>query len=364
MQVIKIGDVTEQTLTDVENALQGNEPIQLVIDSRGGDLEVAYSIYEKLRNATNEVSAVVRGKCYSSATIILLAVKKEKRKCSKLSTFLIHSPILSSYWDGINLSSAEQIENTLRTEYNKILDIYKDRLTITDDKTLNGLMRNEVEIQSEQALLMGFVSEIEEYKNQIKKRMSLLNKVLMKLLNEQTTIKTETGEFIADGALEVGVEIDAPDGTYLEVATQTKFTVENGVVTDVQPQINEEPTEEPKEETEEVNNEEEPTTEEPIVEETKEEVVEEVATAVEEVETANTEDDLAKVLESLAERIKAIEDKLTPTTEEPTEEPIEEPIENKIENKVRRQHFGYAPYAINKENKMSEEVLKSYWTRR
>lgn len=364
MITIQIGDVTEQTLMDVDNALKGNEPIQLIIDSRGGDLEVAYAIYEKLRNATQEITAVVRGKCYSSATIILLAVKREKRKCSKLSTFLIHSPILSSYWDGINLSSAEQITNTLRTEYDKILNIYKERLVITDDKTLNNLMRNEVEIQSEQALLMGFVCEIEEYKNQIKKRMSLLNKVLMKLLNEQTTVVTETGEFVADGALAVGVEIDAPDGTYLEVSTQTKFTVEGGVVTDVQPQIEEqteEPTEEPAIENEGEG--EEPATEptEEVVEETKEEVVEEVATAVEEVETAKTEDDLAKVLESLAERIKALEEKLSPVAEETTEEPKEE---NKIENKVKRQHFGYAPYAINKENKMSEETLKSYWTRK
>lgn len=370
--IVKVSNIDDALLDEINGALKGDEPLTLLINSNGGDLNVAYAIYENLRNADKPIYAKVQGNCFSSATIILLGVKLENRTATKLSQFLIHSPILSANWGGINLTSAEQITDCLNEEYNRLLNVYKERLAVKDTNTINNLMRNEKTISAEHAYILGFISQVEEYKNEIDNKMNLLNKVLMKLLNESegNIIKTENGEFTINGELVVGAKIDAPNGTYLEEKTQTKFVVEDGIVTDVEPQIKE--SEQPTEETEEledkckkeVKNEEEPIAEETTTEEVKEQVVEEVEKAVEEVAEETDAEKLAKVLESLGLRIAELEQKvleLSAPKEEPKEEPIAE--EPKVENKVVRKYWGYSPLNSSVRNAVSKEELSRFWKR-
>ena len=159
---------------------------------------------------------------------------------------------------------------------------------------------------------------------------------LAKLLQLYKEVVTDKGLLITEGEMNVNDEVfiedetnnivPATDGEY--ISENTKYTVENGIITAI-----------------EVEQEEEPIVEEPVVEEVETEEVEEVEEVEEEEETIVEEtneevealrkenEDLKAENESLKARIKDLEAELEKPIEEPIEEDFSKVEEVKEENK-------------------------------
>lgn len=358
--ILKIGDITDITVEEVGYALESGEAL-LVIDSYGGDLFAGFKIYEMIRNSNANISARVEGKCYSAASLVLLGVKPENRTATKLSSFMIHSPLLTLEEGTLNLSESEQLTEDIRTEFNRLLGVYVDRLNATEDE-IKELMLSEKTFDANKALELGFISRIDNYLNKMKKNTNWLAKMFQKFINEAETVETENGDMIevSELPLKVGVLADVNDGVY-KLKDGTVITVESGTIIDIQnePKIEEELV---PEETNEETVVEEVSTEEEKVEEIKEEATPLLEEKVEELAEAKTVEDLAEV----SEDIKAI-------IEEAVSEAVSEAIakvkskkkecreEKKMVNKAAKKDFTSMDSTNRSESKTTEDYVKRFW---
>ncbi|MFP4383621.1 MAG: ATP-dependent Clp protease proteolytic subunit [Spirochaetia bacterium] len=71
----------------------GDEPIKILIDSPGGDVNAGYAIFDMIRFIKPDVYLIGMGLVASAAALILLASPKEFRKALPNSQYLIHQPL-------------------------------------------------------------------------------------------------------------------------------------------------------------------------------------------------------------------------------------------------------------------------------
>ena len=70
-----------------------NKDIQLYINSPGGDVDGGFAIYDMVRFIDSPVTMAGIGLVASAASLVLLAVPKERRVGLENSTYLIHQPL-------------------------------------------------------------------------------------------------------------------------------------------------------------------------------------------------------------------------------------------------------------------------------
>lgn len=71
----------------------GNDTINVLIDSPGGDVDAGYAIFDMIRFVAAPVKIVGMGLVASAAALILLAVPKDRRLGLPNSHYLIHQPL-------------------------------------------------------------------------------------------------------------------------------------------------------------------------------------------------------------------------------------------------------------------------------
>ncbi len=97
-QVFLSGPVTERLARRIVSellALEGDdphEPITLLVNSPGGSVSDGFAIYDTIRFIEPPVTILSMGLCASIATIILVAVPKERRLATPNTRMLIHQP--------------------------------------------------------------------------------------------------------------------------------------------------------------------------------------------------------------------------------------------------------------------------------
>ena len=74
---------------------ESNDPITLYINSPGGDVDGGFAIYDIIRFISSPVTIIGAGLVASAASLVLLAVPKERRVGLPNSTYLIHQPLSS-----------------------------------------------------------------------------------------------------------------------------------------------------------------------------------------------------------------------------------------------------------------------------
>jgi len=72
---------------------KGDEPIKLMIDSPGGDVDAGYAIFDMARFVRPEVWTIGMGLVASAGALILLAAPKQRRIALPNSHYLIHQPL-------------------------------------------------------------------------------------------------------------------------------------------------------------------------------------------------------------------------------------------------------------------------------
>ena len=231
------------SFTDIDRFIadipEDDDNISLTINCRGGLTDTALAMYDALRATGKTISAEVIGECSSSATLLLLAARKDLRRAHPNASILIHNPYISGYVEG----DAKQIGNlaeSLEDVRNKFLDIYVDR-TGASREVLSQMMDEDKPMSVAKAIELGFISEQILPISAKNKKMSLKHKIINALANalgvygmtletadEKTLeLEKESGEPV------VGDVVVSEDGEYIMPDGST-IVVDGGVIVEIQ----------------------------------------------------------------------------------------------------------------------------------
>jgi len=165
-KMMEMLDVSDETISAkiVSDFLDENKDatgITVKINSRGGDVQEGWAIYDLLHNSGKKIKTIGEGKVYSIATIVFLA--GTEREFMKNADGLIHNPFIPEYTlaDKYEAADLEMIAESLRQEEAKILDFYVKQ-TGADETKLAEYMKEDTKLSAEDMLSLGFATKILE----------------------------------------------------------------------------------------------------------------------------------------------------------------------------------------------------------
>ncbi len=138
------------------DAGDSSAPIDLYINSPGGDVDAGYAIFDMIRFISAPVRCISTGLTASAAVIILLAARKENRLSLTNSRFLMHQPST-----GVHGSTAD-----IRIEANEIVKMREKINSLIATETGQPVEKVEKDttrnywIGAEEALQYGLISKI------------------------------------------------------------------------------------------------------------------------------------------------------------------------------------------------------------
>ena len=218
--------------------------INLTINCRGGMTDQALAMYDALRATGKTISAEVIGECSSSATLLLLAAKKELRKAHPNASILIHNPYISGFVEG-DAKRIGNIAESLEDVREQFLNIYVER-TGADREVLSAMMDEDKPMNVTKAIELGFIHEeilpISAQNKQPKitdKKMSIKEKIFNALARVfGMSLETADGKTLElekeSGEPVVGDKVTSEDGEYLMPDGST-IVVEESVITEIRP---------------------------------------------------------------------------------------------------------------------------------
>lgn len=151
-----IYDLFEMDSTSPKDILlpENNEPLEVVINSGGGDVYAGSEIYTTLRDYKGNVSVKIVGIAASAASVIAMA--GDKISISPTAQIMIHN--VSSGATGDHRVFAHEAE-VLKNYNLSIANAYIDKTGIEKDELLE-LMNHETWLTAEQAVEKGFADEV------------------------------------------------------------------------------------------------------------------------------------------------------------------------------------------------------------
>lgn len=249
-----------------ESIPEDDNEIDIRLFCNGGSCMEGWAMYDRLRQTGKDITVTVEGKAASMATVILMAAKKEKRRCYQNASLCVHNPWMDAYYLGqVTADDLQRAADNLREEQNRILDLYVERCGC-DRTEMQNLMDEDKYIDPERAKELGLVGEILQpisatkslFYEQIKqaKRMEQtdkdnvqvsrgwLDKVLAFFKKDKPedvtfdiTLNAADGTQITvereEGEPQVGDKA-TPDGRWLMPEGET-IVIENGLITDIIP---------------------------------------------------------------------------------------------------------------------------------
>jgi len=236
--------------------------ITVRINSRGGDVQEGWGIYDLLTTSGKKIKTIGESKIYSIATIIFLA--GDEREMMKNADGLIHNPFIPPFTlaDKYESDDLNKIAEMLEQEEEKILNFYAEK-TGTDKEKLREYMKEETMLSADDMLNLGFATKIIEPVKALAyfklKNKSVMNEKEVKTFGEKLdaiiakisnfsrlpatnrTIKDVDGKEITlekeSGDPSVG-DAASPDGTFT-LENGKKITISDGKVTEVSEPVSE-----------------------------------------------------------------------------------------------------------------------------
>ena len=141
----------------------GTKPINLYVNSSGGDVDAGFAIFDLARFISAPVRCISTGLTASAAIIVLLAAPKERRFSLPNSRFLMHQPST-----GVRGSTAD-----IQIEANEILKIRKRINELIAEETGQSVEKVDADtrrnywISAEEAKQYGLVSKIVASKSEL-----------------------------------------------------------------------------------------------------------------------------------------------------------------------------------------------------
>ena len=148
----------ESSFKDAMSVVRDDQPLNVYINSPGGNVRTGMAIYNMLSRHRGPVTITVAGMAASAATIITCA-KNAKVVMPRGSMMLIHPPRQATDW--LTSSELKEAAENLEKVRISIRDIYAQK-TGLDEKTLDKLMNAESYLTADEAVEYGFADEIDE----------------------------------------------------------------------------------------------------------------------------------------------------------------------------------------------------------
>lgn len=137
-----------------------DEPIYLLLNTEGGDVDSSFAIYDCIKSLESPVIILTIGLCASGGLIVLAA--GDYRISSPNCLFFYHQPIMSEF----EVQSTEQARSTesLYTYYQETMDEAIKKKTKISKKLWNENFEGKTSFyfNSKKALEFGFIDELEE----------------------------------------------------------------------------------------------------------------------------------------------------------------------------------------------------------
>lgn len=162
-QVLLIGDINQEASEDVSKQmllLSANVgfPIDLFINSRGGDIDAALQLCDVIRNSETHVRGTVLGQAHSAAFLVLQSC--HKRLAYRHATLLLHGPTPIVPVDNKEFGLLAKLAHK---DHNKILREISER-SKQPFKFLHALSQQNQAVTALKAKRLGFIDEIIEHK--------------------------------------------------------------------------------------------------------------------------------------------------------------------------------------------------------
>ncbi|NMA65428.1 MAG: Clp protease ClpP, partial [Clostridiaceae bacterium] len=148
-------DVSSYTLSkELQELDDGIENINVYINSYGGEVKESLAIYNALKRHKAKVITIADGFACSGASIIFSA--GDERIMNDTSLLMIHNAWIYTWGDSNDLEkAAEDLKKITQTSINAYMNV----VNITEEK-LKEMMDKETWINGEEALEMGFASQL------------------------------------------------------------------------------------------------------------------------------------------------------------------------------------------------------------
>jgi ATP-dependent Clp protease protease subunit len=137
-------------------SLSGSRPITIFLNSDGGDLSVAWAIYDFIKSQEAQINIVVLGSACSAATIILQAA--DVRMITPHSYIMIHKGSYDISADVTEDEYAVWMQNA-NFYQKKMYEIYADRMNQPVSKIKKLLTKDNIYVGAN-AITEGLVDEI------------------------------------------------------------------------------------------------------------------------------------------------------------------------------------------------------------
>ena len=147
-------DVVDKHIRNTLNSLKDYEKIKLYVNSPGGSVMAATSIYNALKNHKAFIEVYVDGIAASSATIITCA--GDKVYMPNNTMFMVHNPMTVASGSSKDFNKTADVLDKVKET---ILNTYVSK-TGQEKEILSQLMDDESWLSAEEALEYGFIDEI------------------------------------------------------------------------------------------------------------------------------------------------------------------------------------------------------------
>ncbi len=149
------------SLVDVIAQMKGQsifDKILIEIDSPGGDPDLAFQATEYLKSFKKPIDTLINGQCASSATIFALAGEK-RMIVGGISDFFVHNPSLILNNFSGDADALNRLSDHIRQDEDKMAKYYAKATGLSVDGVY-PLMKSETSLTPEEALTLGFVTNI------------------------------------------------------------------------------------------------------------------------------------------------------------------------------------------------------------
>ena len=132
-QIILTGEINKDLADQIVRQLlildtdDSKAPIYMYIDSPGGDVDAGFAIFDMIRFVKAPVYLIGMGLVASAATLVLLAVPKDKRFGLPNSRYLIHQPLGGMKGVASDIEIYARDMEKIRAKYGLISKIISNR---------------------------------------------------------------------------------------------------------------------------------------------------------------------------------------------------------------------------------------------
>jgi ATP-dependent protease ClpP protease subunit len=149
------GEITQELANSVRDQLAKTKgPVELHIDSQGGDVFAGLSIYNMLQR--RDVKVFVDGLAGSISSVIAL-VGDERPQISETGTFAIHNALINQTQG--NHHELRQVASSLEKFSDIVASVYEKKTNLKLDE-IKELMNAESIFTADEAVQLGFAKEI------------------------------------------------------------------------------------------------------------------------------------------------------------------------------------------------------------